>query len=255
MMSDLVKYKVKILRQRAPFQEPYWEMFVYEGPADNTVAGMLDDLNYRDDITDIDGNPVPRISWECSCLQGICGGCAMVINGRPALACETFLRDLTPGTENRSPFQKQSPGPRKAEPSPVPTITIEPLKKFMTISDLVVDRSKIQEDLLAVNSYIEEYSPDSASAEDHSLQYAAAKCLKCGLCLEVCPNYTGKGSFFGALFAGDCYLIASRSKHGKSVKEDYGKHFAAGCSKSFACMEVCPAEVPLLSIISKMNRK
>ena len=238
----MIKCNVKILRQRAPFQEPYWEMFAYEGPADNTVAGMLDELNYRDDITDIDGNPVPRISWECSCLQGVCGGCAMVICGRPSLACNTFLRDLI-GTSAA-----------RAKSSPVPVITIEPLKKFMTICDLVVDRSKIQEDLLAVNSYIEEYSPDSAPEEEHRLQYAAAKCLKCGLCLEACPNYTGKGSFFGALFAGDCYLIATRSRRGGSVKEDYGKHFAAGCSKSFACMEVCPAEVPLLSIISRMNK-
>ena len=46
---------VKIKRQLSPFSEPYWESFKYEGPDDNTVAGVLDSLNYRDDIYDVDG--------------------------------------------------------------------------------------------------------------------------------------------------------------------------------------------------------
>ena len=86
--------KVKILRQQSPVSAPYWETFEYDGPADNSVAGALDYINYHDDIINADGKPTTRIGWECSCLQGICGACAMVINGKPALACETFLRDL-----------------------------------------------------------------------------------------------------------------------------------------------------------------
>ena len=86
--------RIKILRKRRDQQESYWDSFQYEGPENVSVAGMLDDLNYRDDVINEDGEIVPRIQWSCSCLQGMCGACAMVINGRPALACETFLRDL-----------------------------------------------------------------------------------------------------------------------------------------------------------------
>ena len=85
---------VKILRQASPFNKPYWQEFTYERNDNQTVAGMLDELNYKDDLKDKDGNPAPRIQWECSCLQGTCGACAMVINHRPALACETVLRDI-----------------------------------------------------------------------------------------------------------------------------------------------------------------
>ena len=85
--------RVKILRQQTPVSKPYWEIFNYEGPSDNTVAGLLDYLNYHDDITDINGNKTTRIGWECSCLQGMCGGCAMVINEVPSLACETFIKE------------------------------------------------------------------------------------------------------------------------------------------------------------------
>ena len=34
--------RVRILRQQTPASEPYWEMFEYDGPAENSVAGVLD---------------------------------------------------------------------------------------------------------------------------------------------------------------------------------------------------------------------
>ena len=222
--------KVRILRKRPTEDRQYWEEFIYEGPSDISVAGMLDDLNYKDDIVNAAGENVPRIAWECSCLQGMCGGCAMVINGRPALACETFVRDL--GDE----------------------ITIRPLSKFHVINDLVIDRSIIHENALKVNDYIKEYKPSPPKEYEH--QYAAAKCLKCGLCLEVCPNYMKGDRFYGALFANDCYLIATRSDvYNREIKKDYDRHFAAGCSKSLACVEVCPMKIPTLSSMAKLNRK
>ena len=70
----------------APGEKPYWQEFFYEKREEQSVAGMLDELNYKDDLKDMQGNPSPRIQWECSCLQGMCGACAMVINGVPALS-------------------------------------------------------------------------------------------------------------------------------------------------------------------------
>ena len=222
--------KVRILRQQSPTAKPYWQEFSYEKKDDRTVAGMLDDLNYGDNLTDINGNPAPRIQWECSCLQAMCGCCAMVINGKPSLACETFLRDL------------------KGD-----TITIEPLKKFPTIADLVVDRSIIQENLKKVNAYIEEYKLSDKA--DYEQMYSAAKCLKCGLCLEVCPNYKDGKNFLGGLFANDCYLIATRSgKQREEIREAYDGHFAKGCSKSLACEDVCPMKISTLASIARLNR-
>ena len=226
--------KVRIKRQASPFSEPYWDTFEYSGPSDNTVAGLLDDLNYRDDIFNEAGEAVPRISWECSCLQGMCGGCAMVINGRPALACETFLSWLK-------------------EP-----VTIEPLRKFPVISDLVVDRGIIAENLKKANICIRHYERSDAGEYPH--QYAAAKCLKCGLCLEVCPNYVKGETFYGALFANDCYLVSSRTalsddQENSQIRNEYGLHFAAGCSKSFSCMAVCPMHIPTIASMAEMNKK
>ena len=222
--------RVRILRQQFPDSAPYWESFEYDGSADNSVAGVLDYINYHDDIVNAEGKGTTRIGWECSCLQGICGACAMVINGKPALACETFVRDLK-GKE----------------------ITLQPLRKFPVIHDLVVDRSSIHDNLKQANVCIGEYQPSADI--DHAHQYAAGKCLKCGLCLEVCPNYVNGHTFFGAAFANDCYLVASRNRVAdKRIRTAYAQHFGKTCSKSLSCMEVCPMKISTLASMAKLNR-
>lgn len=211
--------------------EPYWQSFNYDGDKNASIAAVLDYINYRDDMVDINGEPAGRITWESSCLQGVCGACAMVINNVPRLACETFVKDL------------------KGD-----VITLEPLKKFMVITDLLVDRGIIQENLKKANTYIGEYN--NGKEKDHDLEYSIGRCLKCGLCLEVCPNYVKGENFFGALFANDSFLIASRSSGNKEeIRKMYEEHFAKGCSKSLSCETVCPVNIRTLASMAKMNRK
>ena len=222
--------RVRIMRQQTPSSEPYWETFCYDGPRDVSVAGMLDQLNFSDDLINEEGQITARVAWDRSCLQGACGACAMVINGRPALACETFLKDL-----------------------PADELELRPLRKFPTVRDLMVDRAGIHENLKRTNVYIGEFQP--RSGEDHTHQYEAAKCLKCGLCLEVCPNYTTGATFFGALFANDCYLVFARNREkAKDIKGAYAQHFGRGCSKALSCMDVCPMDIPTIASMAKLNR-
>lgn len=221
---------VTVKRQANAQSEPYYQSFVYEGTRDITVAGVLDAINYADDPCDTEGNAAPRIHWDCGCMQKVCGACAMVINGTPALACNTFLKDIK--------------GDR---------LKLEPLTKFPVVADLVVDRSIIEEGLQQAAMYLGEYGgPDP---KEHARQYSAAKCLKCGLCLEVCPNYTRGEKFFGGLFANEAYLLYTQSAdRKKELLKEYNSHFASGCSKSLSCQKVCPMEISTLSSMLRMNR-
>lgn len=223
--------KVKVWRQESASSEGCFEVFDYDGPKDISISALLDHLNYNDNIIDENGKETTRIQWECSCQQGVCGACAMVINGRPALACDTFLSDL------------------KEE-----DVTLRPLRKFPVVRDLTVDRSLIQENLMKTDIYIGEYQPDKSHSHAH--QYAAAKCLKCGLCLEVCPNYVNGKTFFGAVFANDCFLVSARNRSRlQDIKKYYSKHFGSSCSKSLACEDVCPMNIPTLASIATLNRR
>ena len=223
--------KIKILRQKTPDSEPYWESFIYNGTMEISVAGMLEELNFGDDIINDLGEKTDRIGWENSCLQGMCGACAMVINDNPSLACETFLKNLK-GDE----------------------IVLRPLRKFPVVHDLIVDRSSIHEALKSTDVYIGEYNPKENESHDH--QYAVSNCLKCGLCLEVCPNYTNGCSFYGAVYANDCYLVNARNRvKARDINSSYAKHFANSCSKALSCMEVCPMHIPTLSSMAKMNAR
>ena len=222
---------VKIKRQKSPDAQAYWQSFNYDGEKHVTVSAVLDALNYTDDLFDIDGKPAARIRWECSCMQAVCGGCAMVINGVPALACATFA-DEVKGKE----------------------LVLEPLSKFPVVADLIVDRSIIYENLISAKAYLDSMAKNDA--RQHDQQYSVAKCLKCGLCLEVCPNYRPGSNFFGAVLANESYLIASQSTDKKpQVIQEYKKRFGAGCSKALSCQTVCPVGIETITSIMRMNRK
>ena len=155
----------------------------------------------------------------------------MVINNVPSLACATFLKDV------------------KGD-----VLVLEPLSKFPVVSDLVVDRSIIADNLQQAGVYLGVYK--KLRPKDYPQLYSTARCLKCGLCLEACPNYHKGENFFGAVFANESYLMATQTAdRKKELKKAYQEHFAEGCSKALACVKVCPMEIDTLSSIARMNRK
>lgn len=222
--------KVRIKRQKNAGESPYWQTFLYSGPTHVTVAAVLDAINYTDDLHDARGEAAPRIRWECSCLQAVCGGCAMVINGVPALACSTFA-DEVKGRE----------------------LVLEPLSKFPVVADLMVDRGVLYETLNQARLFLD--GEADHRTRDHDHQYTTAKCLKCGLCLEVCPNYHPDGPFYGPVFANESYLLSSQSREpAPTLAEQYKAHFLKGCSKALSCQSICPVGIETLTSILKMNR-
>ena len=204
-----------ILRQKFGTDNPYWQDFTYTAMSSaDTVATALFSL---------------PVVWENSCLQKKCGACAMVIDGKPALACDTFLRD----------FDKD-------------VITIEPLKKFPVIEDLHVDRESVFERLRSMSAYL---NSASNHADDETV-YETSKCIHCGLCLEVCPNFCREGRFGGAQALTTMGRIISETDDTdrSSLIKTYRKYVFSGCGKSLACADICPAGIDTEHLMSKMNR-
>ena len=227
----MTTYTIFILRRERGARQACWERFVYGSETDHdTVASALRGLNDREPLTNAAGAPVRRIEWECSCLQKRCGACAMLINGRPRLACDARLSEFSEGE-----------------------IWLEPLKKFPPVCDLVVDRSILFENLKRMRLWLR---TDAELADgDQELAYAASGCIQCGCCLEVCPNFYPGGSFFGmaAVPIATRLLTEMPTKEARELARLYAAHAFEGCGKSFACKNICPRGIDTEELMVNAN--
>ncbi len=225
-----MKLTIDILRQRNSMSEPYKQIIEFDALPDDTVATLLNKINAEAGLKDTQGNPVGFVHWQCSCLQKKCGACAMRINGAPALACDTKLCTCKHGK-----------------------LSLEPLKKFPTVRDLIVDRSLMMDNLISIHNWLEQSAHHSKKASD--LCYDASRCLQCGCCLEVCPNFLPGGDFYGAA----AFVPASRilSQLERSYPRDlsgfYKKNVYGGCGKSLSCHNICPAGIDVEQKLSNAN--
>jgi len=223
---------IEIKRQEDVKSSAYFQSIRLTPKKENlTVASLLREINANPDIRDTEGEPVPYISWECSCLQKKCGACAILINGRPRLACDTFIRD----------YMKNG------------RLTLAPLSKFPIIKDLIVDRSILYNNLRDIKNYLEEEVRLTDKNTDTA--YEASRCLMCGCCLEVCPNFYAGGDFYGAAsFVPATRLITAAGRGGaEKLKREYREHIYKGCGKSLACKDICPAGIDMDKMLSKSN--
>ena len=213
---------VEIRRKRKNEDKSYYQTFAYECHDDNdTVLTMLNNLNLDEKLKD-------KIIFKQSCLQGKCGACATLINGKPRLACKTKVKDYD-------------------------YLKLEPLKKFPVVEDLVVDRTIMMDNLKMLYVYLNDDA--IVNEKRNELSYEASKCLQCGCCLEVCPNFMIDNGFTG--MASGVALSRIINELGKNklkeVSKAYNKYVYSGCGKSLSCLDVCPANIKIADLLVNSN--
>lgn len=200
----------------------------YEVPV---FAGMT----VLDALIFIKENIDATVSFRASCRMGICGSCAVMVNGIPKLACQTQVKDL-----------------KAAE------VKLAPLSHFPVVRDLVVDLEPLFQRHREIKPFImAEYEKEGEKEntqlpEQMELYLQFAYCLKCGICWAACPTVATDAAFQGpqALTQAYRYSIDTRDRHHQDrlrlVNNPHGVwrcHFAGNCSK------VCPKGVdPALGI-------
>ena len=103
-----MKVTLKILRYNPEKDaRPHWESYPLEAEPMDRVLDLLHKVKWEGDGT---------LAFRRSCGHGICGSCAMMINGRNRLACKTLVKDL--GTD---------------------VIEVQPIRGLPVKKDLVVD--------------------------------------------------------------------------------------------------------------------
>jgi succinate dehydrogenase / fumarate reductase iron-sulfur subunit len=167
------------------------------------------------------------IRWNCK--AGKCGSCSVEINGKPRLSCMTRMNIF-------------------AEDE---TITVQPLKTFPVIKDLVTDVSWNYRQ----NKRIKPLQPKPRDADGNHRMFQEdvdriqefRKCIECYLCQDVCHvlrDRDGQDKFVGPRFM---IRVAGLEMHPldtadrvPATKNEYGSGY---CNITKCCTEVCPEHI------------
>jgi fumarate reductase iron-sulfur subunit len=185
----------------------------------------------------------PSLQFDFACRSAVCGSCAMVVNGRPALACRTLTAELASD------------------------ITLHPLPVFNLIGDLSVDTGTWFRTLNErVEGWIHEraaFDPDAPEArmDDELAQsiYASERCIECGCCVAACGSANVNPAFLTAAGLNRItrFLIDPRdARHDAQWFEVLGGDDGVfGCLGLAACEDVCPKGLPLTEIFAFLRRR
>ena len=171
--------------------------------------------------------PDMAIRWNCK--AGKCGSCSMEINGYPKLACMTRM----------SVYADDA------------TITVQPLKTFPVIKDLVTDVSWNYEQ----NKRIPPFKPKPVDADGRRRMYQEdvdrvqefRKCIECFLCQDVCHVLRDHAKFDD--FIGPRFLIYTAQLEMNPIDSDdrvpdlKDKHNIGYCNITKCCTKVCPEHI------------
>lgn len=231
---------LQVRRQQNPDSAPYLEEFLIPYRAGHNVVSLLREL--REHPVNRAGETVAPVAWEHNCMEEVCGACTMVINGRPRQACSALIDDL------------EQP------------IRLEPLSKFPVVRDLMVDRSRMFRDLQRVQAWVEidgAWDTGQGAGRVSPAQWAAdylySRCMTCGACLEVCPQFTQKRPFVGPHALGQVRLKNAHPTGRYQAHERLHRIMAEGgisdCGNAQNCVEVCPKNIPLTTAIGELGRQ
>lgn len=150
----MIEVKVTITRyDPSNDQKPYPQSFAINVRENQTVLDVLLDLAAEHD---------PSIAFRRACRSGICGACAVTINGTPKLACETLVSNAVENGE----------------------IRIGPLPHFRVLKDLVVDMDLFLESLRGVVPWLvlDPHYDGKMEQSDLLKVVKSSECILCGIC-------------------------------------------------------------------------
>ena len=236
-MSDPRKLKVNILRYnpQLPDDHPRMQQYKLDEAENMTLFMVLNELREQQD---------PSLQFDFVCRAGICGSCAMVVNGQPGLACRTLTKDLAS------------------------EITLAPLPVFELIGDLSVNTGKWMrvmsermeawihgdEEERNIRQMEAPMDPDEADAI-----YELERCIECGCCVAACGTAHMREDFVGAVAINKLARFRLDPRDQRSDQDFYelvgSDEGVFGCMSLLACNDFCPKELPLQTQIAFLRRK
>ncbi|MGP2656821.1 succinate dehydrogenase/fumarate reductase iron-sulfur subunit [Malaciobacter sp. WC5094] len=180
-------------------------------------------------LEEIKKNQDSGLAYRCGCKSGVCGSCAIRVNGVEKLACRTTIKDGD---------------------------LIEPLKNSKVIKDLVVDVSHETLLIKKTNSAIKQKKENLTLTQKDVLKIdIQSNCILCNACYSSCPVYDVNKEFLGP-FALTRALRYENDKKGQNeeIINNIQTNGIWDCTLCSACTFVCPQGIdPKMDIMQLQN--
>lgn len=196
-----------------------------------------------DVVSWIQQNADPTLSYRFACRVGMCGSCAMMVNGVPRWTCRTHISKVLDGN----------------------ALTIGPLRNLPVIKDLVVDMDPFFDKWIAaegVHHGVRSRHDDIAAVDETSPARreanAGIECINCSVCYAACDTVTANEDYMGPAALQRAWTLLNDAKdEGRATVLDAvsGNGGCHTCHSMGSCTSYCPNELDPMSAIAGLKRE
>jgi succinate dehydrogenase iron-sulfur subunit len=196
-----------------------------------------------DIVTWVQRNLDSTLAYRFACRVGMCGSCAMTVNGRPRWTCRTHVSKVIANGR----------------------LTIGPLENLPVIKDLAADMRQFFEKWQTAKGVfvpsktrddpIERIAPDSANRRAAD---AAIECINCGVCYAACDTVRWNSGYLGPAALNRAWTLVNDERDAGNVQRltavaaDGGCH---ACHSHQSCQEHCPVALNPTASIAGLKRR
>jgi len=184
------------------------------------------------------------LAFRCSCRLGMCGTCAVIVNGREGLACQTLLERFD-GDE----------------------ITVRPLNHLPVVKDLAVDMEPFFDRYRAVRPHFVPSEATAAAPETLVIEQGKGKrrwvdpalgCINCGICMSSCSEVGLNPSFPGPMALNRALTLVNDERDGARAErlELAGDENGVWkCHQMMSCTASCPRHLSPTRAIRQLRQE
>jgi len=181
----------------------------------------------------------PGLTFRRSCREGVCGSCAMNIDGQNTLACTKGMYEIDGD------------------------VKVYPLPHMQVVKDLVPDMTNFYAQYASIKPYLQTVSPEPQkewrqSYEDRQKLDGLYECILCACCSSSCPSYWWNGDRYlgpAALLQAYRWLIDSRDEATGERLDDLEDPFRLyRCITILNCAQACPKGLNPAKAIAEIKK-
>jgi len=196
-----------------------------------------------DVVTYIQRTLDPALAYRYACRVGMCGSCAMTVNGVPRWTCRTHVDRVLRND----------------------AFSVGPLKNLPVVRDLVTDMreffdkwARAKGQFAPTRSKRDDFARVSPQSDDRKTVDAGIECIGCGVCYSACdvvawnPDYLGPAALNRAWTLVKDERDAGKRERLRAVAGDAGCH---SCHTHMSCTERCPKHLSPTAGIAGLKRE